>query len=74
MAIINHWSKVMTKPKPKNELKAYRGKQSYLTEEQIRMLKNNPNIVKVTDRQVHYTQTIQNHAKRESHGQTKLKS
>ena len=48
----------MTKPKPKNELKAYRGKQSYLTEEQIRMLKSNPNIVKATDRQVHYTQTF----------------
>lgn len=55
----------MTKPKPKNELKAYRGKQSYLTEEQIRMLKNNPNIVKVTDRQVHYTQTFKNYFCRE---------
>ena len=65
MAVINHWSKVMTKPKPKNELKAYRGKQSYLTEEQIRMLKNNPNIVKVTDRQVHYTQTFKNYFCRE---------
>ena len=50
----------MTKPKSKNELKAYRGKQSYLTEEQIRMLKNNPNIAKVTDRQVHYTRTFKN--------------
>ena len=41
----------MTKPKPK----AYRGVQSYLTEEQIRMLSKNPNIVEVTPRQVHYT-------------------
>ena len=55
----------MTNPKPKSKLKAYRGKQSYLTEEQIRMLKNNPNIVKVTDRQVHYTQTFKNYFCRE---------
>ena len=50
----------MTKPKPKSEHKAYRGKQSYLTEEQIAMLKKNPNIAKVTPRQVHYTQTFKN--------------
>jgi ribonuclease D len=37
----------MTKPKPKNQLKAYRGKQSYLTEEQISVLSKNPNIIKV---------------------------
>ena len=55
----------MTKPKPKSKLKAYRGKQSYLTPEQIRMLKNNPNIVKVTPRQVHYTQTFKNYFCRE---------
>lgn len=55
----------MTKPKAKSEQKAYRGKQSYLTEEQIRMLKNNPNIVKVTNRQVHYTQTFKNYFCRE---------
>ena len=47
----------MTKPKPK----AYRGVQSYLTEEQIRMLSKNPNIVEVTPRQVHYTQTFKNY-------------
>ena len=51
----------MTKPKPK----AYRGVQSYLTEEQIRMLEKNPNIVKVTPRQVHYTQTFKNYFCRE---------
>ena len=43
----------MTKKKPK----AYRGVQSYLTEEQISVLSKNPNIIKVTSRQVHYTQT-----------------
>ena len=47
----------MTKPKPK----AYRVVQSYLTEEQIRMLSKNPNIVEVTPRQVHYTQTFKNY-------------
>ena len=47
----------MTKPKPK----AYRGVQSYLTEEQIRMLSKNPNIIEVTPRQVHYTQTFKNY-------------
>ena len=47
--------------KPKSKLKAYRGKQSYLTEEQISMLSKNPNIVKVTPRQVHYTQTFKNY-------------
>lgn len=51
----------MTKPKPK----AYRGKQSYLTEEQISILSKNPNIVKVTPRQVHYTQTFKNYFCRE---------
>ena len=50
----------MTKPKPK----AYRGVQSYLTEEQIRMLSKNPNIVEVTPRQVHYTQTFKNYCSR----------
>ena len=55
----------MTKPKPKNELKAYRGKHSYLTEEQIRILSKNPNIVEVTPRQVHYTQTFKNYFCRE---------
>ena len=54
----------MTKPKPEGE-KVYRGKQSYLTEEQIKMLKGNPNIVKVTDRQIHYTQTFKNYFCRE---------
>ena len=38
----------MTKPKPEGE-KANRGKQSYLTEEQIKMLKGNPNIVSIFD-------------------------
>ena len=47
----------MTKSRPK----AYRGVQSYLTEEQISILSKNPNIVKVTDRQVHYTQTFKNY-------------
>ncbi|MBQ9029797.1 hypothetical protein IJ114_03480 [Candidatus Saccharibacteria bacterium] len=47
----------MTKPKPK----VYRGIQSYLTEEQIKILSKNPNIVKVTPRQVHYTQTFKNY-------------
>lgn len=51
----------MTKPKPK----AYRGAQSYLTEEQIRILSKNPNIVEVTPRQVHYTQTFKNYFCRE---------
>lgn len=51
----------MTKPKPK----AYRGVQSYLTEEQIRILSKNPNIVEVTARQVHYTQTFKNYFCRE---------
>ena len=51
----------MTKPKPKSELKAYRGKQSFLTEEQIAILSKNPNIIKVTPRQVHYTQTFKNY-------------
>jgi len=55
----------MTKPKSKDQLKAYRGKQSYLTEEQINILKKNPNIVKVTPRQVHYTQTFKNYFCRE---------
>lgn len=55
----------MTKPKPKDQLKAYRGKQSYLTEEQIRILSKNPNIVEVTPRQVHYTQTFKNYFCRE---------
>ena len=53
----HNWRIFMTKPKPEGE-KVYRGKQSYLTEEQIKMLKGNPNIVKVTDRQIHYTQTL----------------
>lgn len=51
----------MTKPKPNNQLKAYRGKQSYLTDEQISILSKNPNIIKVTPRQVHYTQTLKNY-------------
>lgn len=51
----------MTKPKPKEKLKAYRGKQSYLTDEQISILEKNPNIVKVTPRQVHYTQSFKNY-------------
>ena len=51
----------MTKPKPKDQLKAYRGKQSNLTEEQIIILSKNPNIIKVTPRQVHYTQTFKNY-------------
>ena len=51
----------MTKPKPK----AYRGVQSYLTEEQISVLSKNPNIIKVTPRQVHYTQTFKNYFCRE---------
>ncbi len=51
----------MTKPKPK----AYRGVQSYLTEDQIRMLSKNPNVVEVTPRQVHYTQTFKNYFCRE---------
>ena len=51
----------MTKPKEK----AYRGRQSYLTAEQISMLKNNPNVVKVTPRQVFYTQTFKNYFCRE---------
>ena len=55
----------MTKPKPKSELKANRGKQSYLTEEQVKMLEGNPNIVKVSPRQVHYTQTFKNYFCRE---------
>lgn len=55
----------MTKPKPKDQLKAYRGKQSYLTDEQISILEKNPNIVKVTPRQVHYTQTFKNYFCRE---------
>lgn len=55
----------MTKPKPKNELKAYRGKQSYLTEEQIKMLKGNPNIAKINPRQINYTQTFKNYFCRE---------
>lgn len=62
---VNFVGGVMTKPKPKNELKAYRGKQSYLTEEQIKTLSKNPNIVKVTPRQVHYTQTFKNYFCRE---------
>lgn len=55
----------MTKPKPKDQLKAYRGKQSYLTEEQISILSKNPNIVKVTPRHIHYTQTFKNYFCRE---------
>lgn len=55
----------MTKPKPKDQLKAYRGKQSYLTDEQISILSKNPNIIKVTPRQVHYTQTFKNYFCRE---------
>lgn len=51
----------MTKPKPK----AYRGVQSYLTKEQISILEKNPNIVRVTPRQVHYTQTFKNYFCRE---------
>lgn len=51
----------MAKPKPK----AYRGAQSYLTEEQISMLSKNPNVVEVTPRQVHYTQTFKNYFCRE---------
>ena len=51
----------MTKPKPK----AHRGIQSYLTEDQISILSKNPNIVKVTPRQVHYTQTFKNYFCRE---------
>ena len=45
--------------------KAYRGVQSYLTEEQISVLSKNPNIIKVTSRQVHYTQTFKNYFCRE---------
>ena len=55
----------MTKPKPSSEQKAYRGKQSYLTEEQIAVLEKNPNVVRVTPRQVHYTQTFKNYFCRE---------
>ena len=51
----------MTKKKPK----AYRGVQSYLTKEQISVLSKNPNIIKVTSRQVHYTQTFKNYFCRE---------
>lgn len=51
----------MTEKKPK----AYRGVQSYLTEEQISVLSKNPNIIKVTPRQVHYTQTFKNYFCRE---------
>ena len=51
----------MTKPKPK----AYRGVQSHLTEDQISILSGNPNIVRVTPRQVHYTQTFKNYFCRE---------
>lgn len=65
MAVNCNRNKFMTKPKPKSELKAYRGKQSYLTEEQISMLSKNPNIVEVTPRQVHYTQTFKNYFCRE---------
>lgn len=55
----------MTKPKPKAEHKAYRGTQSYLTDEQIAILEKNPNIVRVTPRQIHYTQTFKNYFCRE---------
>jgi len=55
----------MTKSKSKSQLKAYRGVQSYLTEEQISVLSKNPNIIKVTPRQVHYTQTFKNYFCRE---------
>ena len=65
MAVNCNRNKFMTKPKPKSELKAYRGKQSYLTEEQISMLSKTPNIVEVTPRQVHYTQTFKNYFCRE---------
>ena len=51
----------MMKKKPK----AYRGVQSYFTEEQISVLSKNPNIIKVTSRQVHYTQTFKNYFCRE---------
>lgn len=57
--------KIMTKPKPASQHKAYRGKQSYLTEEQISILSKNPNIIKVTSRHVHYTQTFKNYFCRE---------
>ena len=53
--------KTMIKPKPKDKPKAYRGVQSYLTEDQIAILEKNPNIVRVTPRQVHYTQTFKNY-------------
>ena len=55
----------MTKPKPKEELIAYRGKQSYLTDEQIKMLEKNPNVAKVYPRQVNYTQSFKNYFCRE---------
>ena len=61
MTVNLKWELIMTKPKPK----AYRGVQSYLTEEQIRILSKNPNIVEVTARQVHYTQTFKNYFCRE---------
>ena len=55
----------MTKPKSKDKPKAYRGKQSYLTDEQIAILEKNPNIIRVTPRQVHYTQSFKNYFCRE---------
>lgn len=51
----------MTKPKSKDKLKAYRSVQIYLTGEQIAILEKNPNIVRVTPRQVHYTQSFKNY-------------
>lgn len=51
--------------KSKERPKAYRGKQSYLTDEQISALEKNPNVVRVTPRQVHYTQTFKNYFCRE---------
>ena len=53
MAVNCNWSKHTIKLKPK----VYRGVQSYLIEDQISILSRNPDIVKVTPRQVHYTQT-----------------
>jgi len=63
LPISTNGSHIMTKPK--KQLKAYRGTQSYLTAEQISMLDKNPNIIKVTPRQVHYTQTFKNYFCRE---------
>lgn len=52
-------------PKQTPKPKAYRGTQSYLTPAQIAVLKKNPNVAKVTPRQVHYTQTFKNYFCRE---------